>query len=64
VKPVYETLPAWQGDISGARTLADLPASVRAYVTRIEAEVGCRIELLSVGADREQTLAHTNPFAL
>jgi adenylosuccinate synthase len=64
VQAVYETLPAWQGDISGVRTREDLPSTVRDYVARIEQEVGCPIELLSVGADREQTLACENPFTV
>ncbi|NDB31761.1 MAG: adenylosuccinate synthase, partial [Actinobacteria bacterium] len=30
-KPIYEFLPGWSEDISGAKTLKDLPANARAY---------------------------------
>jgi adenylosuccinate synthase len=33
-KPVYEELPGWDEDISGARSFDDLPAAAQAYVTR------------------------------
>src|SRR5690606_25852037 len=32
VKPVYETLPGWQEDISGVRSLEELPEIGRAHV--------------------------------
>ena len=64
VKPVYETLEGWQGDLTGARKLSDLPSSVRAYIERIERETECTVELISVGPDREQTIAPANPFVL
>ncbi|WP_368754520.1 adenylosuccinate synthetase, partial [Klebsiella pneumoniae] len=34
-KPVYEELPGWSEDITGCKTLADLPANARNYVHRI-----------------------------
>ena len=40
VNPVYETLPGWQEDITGARRLDDLPANARAYFDRISQLVG------------------------
>jgi adenylosuccinate synthase len=64
VKPVYETLEGWQGDLTSARKLSDLPSSVRAYIERIERETECTVELISVGPDREQTIAPANPFVL
>ncbi len=62
VKPVYETLPGFEGDISGVRTRAELPAAARAYVERIEQLVGCRVGIVSVGPDREQTADLRDPF--
>ncbi len=61
--PVYETFESWHGDICGIRTFEDLPASARAYIEHIEREVECPITLVSVGADREQTIVLDNPFA-
>ena len=40
-KPVYETLPGWKKDVSGARKLADLPANARRYVDRLGELLGC-----------------------
>lgn len=54
-KPVYETLPGWSEDITGCRTLEELPENARNYVRRIAELVGVRISTFSVGPDREQT---------
>ena len=54
--PVYEELPGWWEDISGARTLADLPANARAYVTAIEQMAGARISAIGVGPGRDETV--------
>jgi adenylosuccinate synthase len=62
VQPVYEELPGWREPLSGARTLADLPANARRYVTRLEALVGAPVALLSVGAPREETIRLTDVF--
>jgi len=63
VKPIYETFEGWHGDMTKARSLDDLPLSARKYIEYIEREVECPITLVSVGADREQTIALDNPFA-
>jgi adenylosuccinate synthase len=55
-KPVYEYLPGWGTDISGARTLTDLPANARAYVDFLEERSGTRISAIGVGPEREQTV--------
>ena len=55
-QPVYETLPGWKEDITGARRLADLPANARRYVDRVSELVGLRVSVVSVGPDREQTI--------
>ena len=56
VEPVYETVPGWSEDISGCRSFAELPENCRRYVERIEAVLGVRCSLVSVGPDRRQTL--------
>ena len=52
-EPVYETLPGWKCDISGARRFEDLPKAAQDYVKFIEARVGCPIAYVSVGAERD-----------
>jgi len=54
-KPIYEELPGWSEDITGVRTLEDLPENARNYVRRVSELVGVRISTFSVGPDREQT---------
>lgn len=55
-KPVYESLPGWSEDITGARKLADLPAGARRYVDRVSELVGLKVSVVSVGPDRAQTI--------
>ena len=50
---VYETLPGWNCDISGVRRWEDLPQATRDYVEFIEKKVGCPIQYVSVGPQRE-----------
>ena len=55
-KPVFEFLPGWSEDISGARTLADLPAAAREYVAFHEERSGAPISAIGVGPERDQTV--------
>jgi adenylosuccinate synthase len=54
--PVYETLPGWSEDISGARSLADLPVAARDYVAAVEQYSGCRISTIGVGPGRDEII--------
>lgn len=54
--PVYEVMPGWKNDIGAAQSLEELPAPCRAYVTRIEEICGVPVKIISVGADRKQTI--------
>ena len=56
-KPVYEMLPGWSEDISGAKKLSDLPKAARDYVAFIEEKSGTRISAIGVGQDRNATIA-------
>jgi len=61
-KPVYETLPGWPEDISGSKRMDDLPANVKDYLKRIEELTETPIHIVSVGAERTQTIVCINPF--
>ena len=54
--PVYEELPGWREPLGGARAPGELPANARRYVERLAVLVDTRVALLSVGAQREQTM--------
>ena len=55
-KPIYETLPGWNRDVTGARSMADLPDQAIGYMERISELVGVPVRIVSVGPDREQTI--------
>ena len=55
--PIYEYLPGWQEDISGARSLDDLPKAAQEYVAFLEQVSGTRISAIGVGQDRNATIA-------
>lgn len=55
VTPVYEVMPGWDEDISGARSWDDLPVNAVNYLRRIEELSGVKIGIVSVGPDRVQT---------
>ena len=58
-KPVYEELPGWKGiDISECKTYEELPEATRNYIEHLEELAGVRISIVSVGADRDQTILH------
>ncbi len=56
VVPVYETIPGWSEEVTGCRTMEDLPSAARNYLDRVEQLVGRPITMVSVGPDREQTI--------
>ena len=55
-RPLYETLPGWRCDISGARSFAELPAEAQSYVQTIEAAAGVPVRWISIGPRREQLI--------
>lgn len=59
VKAVYVEMPGWKEDISGAKSLNDLPENARLYLKKIEEITGTPVGIVSVGPDREQTFLTT-----
>lgn len=55
-KPVYRTLPGWKTDVSGLKKIGDFPKQARAYIDSISELLDKRVEIVSVGPDREQTV--------
>ncbi|MFI6993725.1 adenylosuccinate synthase [Nonomuraea wenchangensis] len=55
-KPIYEEFPGWQEDITGAKTIADLPPNAQAYVRTLEEMSGAPISAIGVGPGRDQTV--------
>ena len=53
--PIYETMPAWDEDITDCKTFEELPQKAQDYVKRLEELSGCRISYIGVGPGRDQT---------
>ncbi|CAN5566003.1 adenylosuccinate synthase [soil metagenome] len=56
VRPVYEELPGWQEDCSGATTLDELPAKARDYVLFLAEQGRVPVSYVGVGPGRLQTV--------
>ena len=52
-QPHIEYLDGWGCDISAARSWDELPENARKYVEYVEQQIGCRIEYVSVGPERD-----------
>lgn len=55
-KPIMEYLPGWKCDISAVRKWEDLPVGARQYVEFIENAIGCHIQYVSVGPERDSII--------
>jgi len=61
-EPIYEEVPGWSQSTLGARKLQDLPRAARDYLERIEAVCGVPVDLISTGAERDDTIVRRHPF--
>jgi adenylosuccinate synthase len=55
-KPVYKTFEGWNEDITGAKSLDELPEQAKKYLNFLKEELGVEYATVSVGPDREQTI--------
>ncbi len=61
-EPVYEECAGWQASTVGITEFAALPGNARKYLARIEELAGVPIDIISTGADRDQTIIKRHPF--
>ncbi len=54
--PVYLEFPGWDEDITGARSLEELPKNARGYVEAIEAMTSVPISVIGVGPGRDESI--------
>lgn len=54
-EPIYEELPGWTEDITGVKSLHELPENARHYLERISQLTQIPLSIFSVGPDRNQT---------
>jgi len=62
VVPVYESLPGWAEPTAGITEFARLPANARRYLARMEELAGVPIDIVSTGAERDETIVLRHPF--
>ncbi|OFT81493.1 adenylosuccinate synthase [Corynebacterium sp. HMSC29G08] len=62
-EPIYETMPAWDEDITQCRTFAELPAKAQDYVLRLEELSGAPMSYIGVGPGRDQTIVRNDVLA-
>ncbi len=53
-EPVYEEFDGWTEDVTGAKSLKDLPANAVKYLRAVEKLIDCPIKMVGVGPDRTQ----------
>ena len=61
-EPVYEDMPGWNESTVGVKDYKRLPANARAYLKRLEEVTGTRIDIISTGPDRAETIILRHPF--
>lgn len=55
-KPIYEELPGWLEDTTRIKKFSKLPSRARKYLSRLQQLVKTKIEIVSIGSERNQTL--------
>ena len=61
-EPIYEEVPGWGESTVGITRFDGLPQAAQNYLRRMEEVCGVPIDLISTGADREQTIVRRHPF--
>ncbi len=61
-EPIYEEIPGWTQTTLGLRRYEDLPKQARAYLTRLAEVCGVPVDMISTGAEREDTIVLRHPF--
>jgi adenylosuccinate synthase len=62
-EPIYIELSGWRETTVGITDYDQLPKNARVYLQKIEELSGIPIDIISTGADREQTIILRDPFA-
>ncbi len=63
ITPVYKSLKGWSTDLTGMRSLDELPQEMHDYIAFVERELAVPITVVSVGPDRTQTILRNSVTA-
>ena len=61
-QPVYQRMKGWSASTTGATKYAQLPVEAKRYLDRIEELSACRIDMISTGSKRHETITLRNPL--
>lgn len=61
-EPIYEEFPGWKESTTAVKHFQDLPLNAQKYLLQIEALAGIPIDIISVGADRHDTIVLRHPY--
>lgn len=61
-KPIYEDFAGWKTSTVGVKSFSALPENAKKYLLRIEEIAGVPIDIISTGADRNDTIVLRHPF--
>ncbi|MBI04864.1 MAG: adenylosuccinate synthase [Pelagibacteraceae bacterium] len=56
IKPEYITLPGWKQSTFGINKWDQLPKLAKDYINRIENLINCKIQIISTGPERSETI--------
>ncbi len=62
-EPIYEEIPGWNANTIGLTRFEQLPENAQRYLRRIEEICEVPVDLISTGAEREQTIVRRHPFS-
>ena len=60
--PIYEEMPGWKSSTFGITDFTKLPQAARDYIARIEELLQVPVDIISTGAERNETIVINDPF--
>jgi len=61
-EPVYQQMKGWTAATTGTTSYKQLPVEAKRYLARIEELAQCRIDMISTGSKRAETIMLRNPL--
>jgi adenylosuccinate synthase len=61
-QPIYIEMPGWSDQTAGMRNYDELPVNARAYIEKLESLLEIPIDIISTGANRNETIIRQHPF--
>jgi adenylosuccinate synthase len=63
VQPIYEEVKGWNSDLTGMRSMDELPTELVQYIEFVEKTLEIPVTYVSVGPDRTQTIVRSKVSA-